>query len=259
MAKAFDTLAHGFLREVFKLFNMGPQMIRWLTLLGENRSACIILDDGSYSRNFKLDRGRAQGDNISPNTFNFGEQILILKIELDPNITGIWQNFQIPPYIATNSNPLFMYESRGETTKNESLADDNTTLMELTENNLCNLRETLEKLGDMSGLRCNYNKTLIIPIGANTVVPNNLHGFTVSNKIKLLGLEISNDLSKLSENFVAIKDKILSLILFWEWFNLTLPGRISIIKTLLLPQLNYLGSFLTPDEETLKNFLTTLP
>jgi hypothetical protein len=117
MAKAFDTLSHGFLREVFKFFNMGPQIIKWLTLLGENRSAYIILDDGSYSRNFKLDRGRAQGDNISPNTFNFGEQILILKTELDPNITGVWKNFIIPPTLMTNVDPTFMYESRGETTK----------------------------------------------------------------------------------------------------------------------------------------------
>jgi hypothetical protein len=27
MAKAFDTLSHGFLREVFKFFNIGPVMI----------------------------------------------------------------------------------------------------------------------------------------------------------------------------------------------------------------------------------------
>jgi hypothetical protein len=72
MAKAFDTLSHKFLREVFKFFNFGPSIIRWLTLLGENRSVCLLLDNGTYSRSFKLGRGRAQGDNISPNTFNFG-------------------------------------------------------------------------------------------------------------------------------------------------------------------------------------------
>jgi hypothetical protein len=99
MAKAFDTLSHGFLREVFKFFNMGPQIIKWLTLLGENRSACIILDDGSNNRNFKLDRGRAQGDTISSNTFNFGEEILILKIELDPNITLCLEKFYNPPNV----------------------------------------------------------------------------------------------------------------------------------------------------------------
>jgi hypothetical protein len=146
-----------------------------------------------------------------------------------------------------------MHESRGETTKNESLADDNTTLLELTENNLYTLRESLEKFGDISGLRCNYDKTLVVPIGTNTVIPNNLHGFTVSNKIKLLGLEISNDLNLLTENFLVIRDKIVSLVLFWERFKLTLPGRIAIIKTLLLPQLSYLGSFLTPDDEILSS------
>jgi hypothetical protein len=48
MAKAFDTLSHGFLREVFKFFNIGPIMIDWLKLLSENRTACILLDDGTY-------------------------------------------------------------------------------------------------------------------------------------------------------------------------------------------------------------------
>jgi hypothetical protein len=99
MAKAFDTLAHGFLEQVFQFFNMGPSLRRWLSLLGTKRTACIILDDNSYSRNFKLDRGRAQGDNISPDTFNFGDQILIFRIELDPNIAGVWQHFQIPPVV----------------------------------------------------------------------------------------------------------------------------------------------------------------
>jgi hypothetical protein len=90
MAKAFDTLSHAFLREVFKFFGFGPNITRWLELLGQNRQACITLDDGTYSRNFNLGRGRAQGDNISPNTFNFGEQILLFKIELDSAITGVW-------------------------------------------------------------------------------------------------------------------------------------------------------------------------
>jgi hypothetical protein len=70
MAKAFDTLSHGYLREVFKFVNFGPNFINWLRLLGENCTACILLDSGEYSRPFDLGRGKAQGDNISPNTFN---------------------------------------------------------------------------------------------------------------------------------------------------------------------------------------------
>jgi hypothetical protein len=191
MAKAFDTLSHGFLREVFRFFNLGPVLIDWLTLLGENRTACLLLDNGTYSRNFRLDRGRAQGDNISPNTFNFADQILILKIELDPKINGVWKSFQIPPTMPTNNNPFFMHESRGETSKNESLADDNTTLMMLEENSLCALRVILDDFGKISGLRCNYEKTVIVPIGNTTSVPENLFGFVVDSKVKLLGMEIT--------------------------------------------------------------------
>jgi hypothetical protein len=123
--------------------------------------------------------------------------------------------------------------------------------MELTESNIANLRKILDDFGNISGLRCNYEKTQIMPIGMNNVIPENLHGFVVANKIRLLGFDLSSDLNLLPRAFDAIKEKIVSLILFWERFKLTLPGRISIIKTLLLPQLNYLGSFLTPEDSTL--------
>jgi hypothetical protein len=123
MAKAFDTLSHGYLREVFRFFNFGPYITSWLELIGQNRTACIILDDGSYSRNFSLSRGRAQGDNISPNTFNFGEQILLFKIELDPNIRNIREPsplnhnpFQAdPPVYNANSDYFFMNPGERQT------------------------------------------------------------------------------------------------------------------------------------------------
>jgi hypothetical protein len=89
MAKAFDTLSHKFLNKVYKFYNFGPGIIKWLSLLGKDREACITLDNNKISKYFRLGRGRPQGDNISPNTFNFSDQILIFKIELDPRISRI--------------------------------------------------------------------------------------------------------------------------------------------------------------------------
>jgi hypothetical protein len=80
MAKAFDTISHSFLQRVYKFFNLGENIIKWLNLLGHEREACIALEDNKNSRYFRLGRGRPQGDNISPNTFNFADQILIFKI-----------------------------------------------------------------------------------------------------------------------------------------------------------------------------------
>jgi hypothetical protein len=258
MAKAFDTLSHSFLREVFKFFNIGPVMIDWLRLLGENRMACIMLDDGTYSRNFRLDRGRAQGDNISPNTFNFADQILILKIELDPNINGIWKNFIIPPSFPANQNPFFMHESLGETSKNESLADDNTTLMMIESSSLAALRKILDDFGRISGLICNYEKTVIVPVGPNRLTVNDIEGFAVDTHVKLLGMEVTNSLDNVDDIFINLGEKILNIILFWIRFRLSLPGRIAILKTLLIPQLNYLGCFLTPSRIVIDNLQTML-
>jgi hypothetical protein len=125
MAKVFDTLSHGFLNKVYKFFNFGPNIIKWLSLLGKDRLACILLDNGRKTKFFKLGRGRPQGDNISPNTFNFAEQILIFKLELDPLIRRINRP---PPLPINHTHSFFSQESNRETYKNESLADDNTTI-----------------------------------------------------------------------------------------------------------------------------------
>jgi hypothetical protein len=91
MAKAFDTLSHDFLGKVYDFFNFGDSIKKWLSLLGNQREACNLLDNGKTTKNFPLRCGRPQGDNISPNTFNFAEQILIFKIELDNGIRKVPQ------------------------------------------------------------------------------------------------------------------------------------------------------------------------
>jgi hypothetical protein len=223
-----------------------------LELIGQNRTACVILDDGSYSRNFDLGRGRAQGDNISPNTFNFGEQILIFKLELDPGIRSIRDNIlnrgQQPINLRNN---FFMYESGRETDKVESLADDTTIITRFESASLIRIRGILDDFGKVSGLRCNYDKTTVMPVGLLNNVNVDTAGFSVSNRIKLLGLSLSAGLDTFDNAFTEIREKINSLILFWERFRLSLPGRIAVLKTLLIPQLNYLGCFLTPSNEIL--------
>jgi len=266
MAKAFDTLSHGYLTEVFKFFNFGPGIIKWLNLLGTKRTACIILDDGSYSRNFSLERGRAQGDNISPNTFDFGDQILIFRIELDPQVASVWQHFQAPHNRLQMDDPAlinqdpanqFENESRRETDKNESLADDNSTLTLMANCNLQALRRILEDFADLSGLQCNYDKTCVLPLGPP--VPGvDLAGFSLTDKIKLLGMEITPALDNIDEIFTTVHEKILDLISFWDRFRLTLPGRISVFKNLLVPQINYLGCILCPSERVLNRIQDSL-
>jgi Reverse transcriptase (RNA-dependent DNA polymerase) len=125
MAKAFDTLSHDYVNHVYRFFRFGPNMIRWLNLNGNHRVACISFGPGNDSAFFDLGQGRPQGDNVSPNSFNFCAQPLIFKIELDPGVVPVPR---IRPQLINQPNDFFRLESNHETSKNESLADDNTTL-----------------------------------------------------------------------------------------------------------------------------------
>jgi len=87
--KAFDSLSHSYLQNVFKFFNFGPNISRWLTVLSMNRAARIVINSEISTDIFELERGNAQGDTISPFLFNLGYQILLFKLEFDLQIAGL--------------------------------------------------------------------------------------------------------------------------------------------------------------------------
>jgi len=74
-------------------------------------------------------------------------------------------------------------------------------------------------------------------------------GFPIVNEITILGFTLQNRGDMVAKNYEKVREKIFNIIRFWERFNLSLPGKISIYKTLLLPQINYIASVLTPSDE----------
>jgi hypothetical protein len=250
MAKAFDSLNHDFIKAVYKFFGMGENIIKWLTLLGNRRQACIIMDPIN-SPFFDIETGSAQGDNPSPNIFNFCEQILIFKLELDSRIIRIPRTV---PELITWRDGVYSAESNRETDTNESLADDNTVLSLIDRNSLLVIKDILNDFSTISGLECNFDKTALLPIFPVSDIERGWieeAGFTIVDKIKLLGADITSNYDDFNSNFDAINQKISSLIGFWSRFRLSLPGRLAIAKTFLVSQLNYLGSIFTPTEDQL--------
>jgi len=238
---------------VLDFFGFGREIRKMIALVGCNRTANIIGDTGTCSKSFQLERGRPQGDTLSPITFNFAMQILIIKLE---------QSNEIRPVVLDtykrNKEPVQLEQCvarGGDDGKMECFADDANIFAEADVGTLTFIKKTLSDFGILSGLKCNIDKTCVMGIGTDAAFETDAaaSGFRTVSAVTILGVEIKKDLSNTDEIFQKIKQKILGLVGFWERFKLTLPGRIMVAKTFLISQLNYVGCFLKPDEKTLNS------
>ena len=253
-SKAFDSVSHSYMSKVYQFYGFGPRIQNWLKSIGTGRTASIIMGPGEVSSQFKLDKGHAQGDSPSPLLYNFAAQILLFKIELDPGIKKIKPPGTLPGPIKC-ADP-FLHESNRETGNCDCFADDNSVITYLYADSLQSIKIILDNFRTLSGLSTNYEKTAIMRIGnVGTRLPDLMQnlGFSYVDKIKLLGFTITNGDNLANLNFEPVTEKVTNLIKFWERFYLSLSGRITVYKTLLLPQINYVASVLMPSEYTLTN------
>jgi hypothetical protein len=131
------------------------------------------------------------------------------------------------------------------TRKVSAYADDATMLIKLDYNSLLRIKNILEEFGNISGLVCNVEKTMLLVIGDNVELDNRIEnlGFVITKQVTILGLEINGN-GHMIESLHKITEKIKNQIGVWRRFNLSLPGRINIAKTMLYSQINYLECFL---------------
>jgi hypothetical protein len=247
--KAFDSVDHSFMLKCLRFFNFGEYFINGVVTLGMNRKACVLLDNGEKTNFFDLLRGTAQGDCPSPILYNICAQILIFKIELDDNIPSIYERTENEVFDPGGTD-LYRYEYNGATNKNESFADDSTTFTLLNFEALSYFKATLEAFSKLSGLRCNLEKTVIMRIGdtESEMDPRiNSLGFTISKSCCLLGFDFAENTDLAVLNFAKVDKKINGILNFWRPFFLSTSGKITIVKTLIYPVINYHATVLCPD------------
>ncbi len=134
--------------------------------------------------------------------------------------------------------------------KISAYADDANMIVKLEYDTILRIKTILEQFGSLSGLLCNVDKTTLLPIGQNFQIDNRIRdlGFIIVDKVTILGLELDRN-GVTAENFVKLIEKIRAIIANWVPYNLSLPGRINIAKSLMYSQINYLGCFLPFPEE----------
>jgi hypothetical protein len=145
--------------------------------IGTGRTASIIFEDSSISAEFNLETGRPQGDGPSPLQYNMGQEIVLIKIELDPRIASIFQHALLPRFamdlvpdprrkgVDANYNDHLSQESNRETDKADGFADDNSSATLANLESLNALKEICSEFSLISGLQSNAEKTTLLQIG----------------------------------------------------------------------------------------------
>ena len=218
--KAFYTLEWNFLLSCLEAFNFGPDFIRWVKTFYQNIQSCVI-NNGLMSDYFKLERGVRQGDPLSPYLFVVVIESLAIAIRKNPAIRGIM--------IGKKETKLLQY------------ADDMTALFDL-----------LEVFKKPSGLMINTTKTEGMWIGSPRENKAKPFGIKWPNKpIKALGVHYTYDLKLLHEkNF--IERLVKKLINIWSSRGLSIYGKVTIIKSLIIPKLVYISSLLSTPKEIIQ-------
>ena len=230
--KAFDSLSWSFLFRALQSFNFGESFIRWVTVLYCNISSCV-LNNGFSSQLFDVRRGVRQGDPLSAYLFIIALEVLLVKIRSDDGIKGIVVDKEI---------------------KLAAFADDLTTFLRDV-NSLENLSATLHRFGICSGLKLNAEKTEALWLGTchDSDQPL-LAGIDKVNKpIKILGVHFTYDLKKKQElNYDDTLRALSETLAGWKWRNLTLYGKIQVVKTFVIPKFMSRASLLCSTKKIIK-------
>ena len=222
--KAFDTVEWSFLFRTLKHFNFGANVIQWVKTFYNGINSCII-NNGKSSNYFDIGRGVRQGDPLSPYLFIIVVELLAKAIKRNRNISGITIN---------------SYEF-----KMTQYADDLTLTLGKPEA-IPYILELLDNFGKCSGLQINREKTEGILLGSlkdNTNISSQIK--ITKNPIKILGIYVSNNLhDAIIKNIQEKKESLIKQLHWWKARDLSLQGRILIIKSLALPKFQFLALLL---------------
>ena len=228
--KAFDTIDISFIMTCLQSLNFGEEFRNWVAVLYKQAMSSVIVN-GRITEEFEIQRGIRQGCPLSALLFVIAAEFLANKIRKNNDIKGVCFN---------DANCHLEL-------KVLQYADDTTFFVGDVKSLPVILKE-LEEFGRVAGPKLNKEKTTLLWIGkkeSRWKLPNIDLEWT-EGPVKYLGFSISmNEQVSCIANWENKLEKMQRLLDNWRSRNLTLFGRVTIIKSLVLSQVVHLLMFNT--------------
>ena len=222
--KAFDRVNWDFLFKVLHKMNFGNELIKWIQLL-YNRIYAHIKVNGFLSAKFILEQGVRQGCPLSPMLYVIIAEVLNQCIDSNPSIKGV--------------------EVNGFEIKLSQYADDTSCLL-TGDDSIHALFETLQIYERATGAKINLSKTQALWLGSNVGRSDAPLGLEWSNDcITVLGLPFGNMRVNLSL-WQSKQSSIRKSLIPWKLCNLSLKGKVIVIKQIMLPKITYAANIYPP-------------
>ena len=228
--KAFDKINWNFLHNCLGHFGFGDVFRKWISILYCDIESCVT-NNGHQSEYFKISRGIRQGCPLSALLFLLPAEIIALILRSLGTIKGIMvSNTCIKLCQLADDMTLFL--------------SDNSSVYETI--------QTFEEFYRYAGLKLNKSKTIgIIVQNDGNLYEDELLGISWQhNTFKTLGTHFA--LNHEQSNNLNIKEKlatIKSILNSWQARGLTLMGKITVLKALVVPHVNILASILQADRK----------
>ena len=215
--KAFDRVNWKFLTRVLEAQNFPPLLLEWVNILYTDISSCVRLN-GFTSALFAVSRGVRQGCPLSPTLYTLFSEALNRCILNEPNISG--------PQIFNNEPLISQY------------ADD-TCIGAIGDDSIYSIFRALYLFERASGAKVNPDKSKGLWLGACRGRVDKPQGVQwTSEYLTVLGIPIGADVPP-ADFWVSILDSVQRRVKCYSKRDLSLKGRVVVIKQLLLPLFVY--------------------
>ena len=227
--KAFDRVEWEWLFYTLDKYNLGEYFINWIKILYKGMKSAI-LTNGFMSSFFPITRGIRQGDSLSA---------LLYIIQAEPLSEGIRKSSGIKGINIKD------HDGENHEIKGCQYVDDSTNML-FSVDYIHECLGIIERFGNASGSRLNRSKTVAL-LSEHFQDNHSIELNFTQGPEKVLGVPIGKGKDKTyfwDEKIEKIKKRLD----FWKLRDLSMFGKVHIIKSTILPFLQYASAHISIDK-----------